>query len=87
MRGCQRKIIMLKGTDSQIFDEAYFLLRRDCEEGSAGEESILREAERIVARNATGSGRRALHTRRAWVTFLCGVLFGCGILAILLLIF
>ena len=29
MRGCQRKIIMLRGTDSEIFDEAYFLLRKD----------------------------------------------------------
>ena len=37
MRGCQRQIIMLKGTDSQIFDEAYFLLRKDFEGKSRGE--------------------------------------------------
>ena len=43
MRGCQRKIILLKGTDSQIFDEAYFLLRRGAEHRNG--EEIVREAD------------------------------------------
>lgn len=49
MRGCERKIIMLKGTDSEIFDEAYFLIRRDFKDGQAKE--IVDEAQRIVDMN------------------------------------
>ena len=49
MRGCERKIIMLKGTDSEIFDEAYFLIRRDFKDGE--EREIVDEAMRIVDMN------------------------------------
>ena len=41
MRGCQRQIIMLKGTDSQIFDEAYFLLRKDFDRSRGSMETTL----------------------------------------------
>ncbi len=51
MRGCERKIILLKGTESQMFDEAYFLVRRGFEQHSSDE--IVREAERIINRNTT----------------------------------
>ena len=53
MRGCQRQIIMLKGTDSQIFDEAYFLLRKDFDRSRGDEGELVREAERLVALNTT----------------------------------
>ena len=43
MRGCQRQIIMLKGTDSQIFDEAYFLLRKDFDRSRGSEGELVRE--------------------------------------------
>lgn len=49
MRGCERKIIMLKGTDSEIFDEAYFLIKRDFKDGE--EKEIVDEAKRIVDLN------------------------------------
>ena len=52
MRGCERKIIMLKGTDSEIFDEAYFLIRRDFKDGEAKE--IVDEAMRIVDMSQIG---------------------------------
>ena len=29
IKGCKKKIIYLKNTDSDIFDEAYFVLRRE----------------------------------------------------------
>ncbi len=83
MRGCQRKIILLKGTDSQIFDEAYFLLRRDVED--RGQEEIVREAQRIVDRNTTRRRRRRL-CKRDILAFVIGAVCGivCGILPILL---
>ena len=73
MRGCERKIIMLKGTDSEIFDEAYFIIRRDFKDKSGGE--IVREAERIVDRNTTHKRVRG-KSRREIITFGAGVFCG-----------
>ena len=77
MRGCQRQIIMLKGTESQIFDEAYFLLRKDFEGKSRDDDEIIREAQRIVDRNTTRH-RRPLE-RSPLIPFLCGF-FCCAVL-------
>lgn len=84
MRGCERKIIMLKGTDSQIFDTAYFLLRRDCEGKARPADEILREAERIVAGNTTRARLRLLCRRP--VVFLLGFLCGGAVCALLFLL-
>ena len=74
MRGCERKIILLKGTESQMFDEAYFLVRREFEQ--RGHADMMREAERIVERNTTRlCGKRSLN---AAIFFALGTL--CGIL-------
>lgn len=79
MRGCQRKIILLKGTDSQIFDEAYFLLRRGAEHRNG--EEIVREAQRIVDHNTTRRRPRRVNVRDV-LLFAAGVIFGavCGLL-------
>lgn len=86
MRGCERKIIMLKGTDSEIFDEAYFLLRRDFEGRGRREEEIVREAQRIVDKNTTRR-RTAKFDRRALLFFLAGMAAGAAGAVIFALIF
>ena len=80
MRGCERKIIMLKGTDSEIFDEAYFLLRRDFK-NTEGDE-IVREAHRIVESNTTRKRERRAGSREK-TFFAAGVAVGV-IFAVLL---
>lgn len=47
VRGCQKKIVYLKNTDSSVFDEAYFLL---CDDVSAdiSECDMIKEANRIL---------------------------------------
>lgn len=80
MRGCQRQIILLKGTDSQIFDEAYFLLRKDFDRAHGGEGELLREAERLVALNTT---RRRARRHPRLLLFAAGMLAG-GLLFLLL---
>ncbi len=85
MRGCERKIIMLKGTDSEIFDEAYFLLRRDFK-GSEGQDEIVREAQRIVDINTTRTRKRSVHIRDA-VFFVIGIAAGTLAAIILKIIF
>lgn len=74
MRGCERKIILLKGTESQMFDEAYFLVRRGFEK--RGSDEIVREAERIIDRNTTRKRQRI--EKKSIIFFFAGVI--CGIL-------
>ena len=73
MRGCERKIIMLKGTDSEIFDEAYFLIRRDFKDGEAKE--IVDEAMRIVDMNQIGYTNEAKY-KKAKKDFFIGAVIG-----------
>ena len=47
VRGCQKKIIYLKNTDSEVFDEAYFVLR-DERLGTVEECDMVKEANRIL---------------------------------------
>ncbi|MBQ6892887.1 MAG: hypothetical protein IJN48_01660 [Clostridia bacterium] len=85
MRGCERKIIMLKGTDSEIFDEAYFLIRRDFKEaGRTGE--IVREAQRIVDMNTVRHGREK-RKKKERAAFFIGLAAGLAVGVILLIIF
>ena len=63
MRGCARKVIVLKGTAQEMFDEAYFLLRPNFE--GRTKEDILRAAERIVDRNTTRKRRSPFSLRDA----------------------
>ena len=83
MRGCQRKIIMLRGTDSEIFDEAYFLLRKDFDRERQDEDALLREAQRLVELNTT---RRRTKTRPKWLLFAAGMLAGGALFLLFALI-
>ena len=83
MRGCERRVIMLKGTDSEIFDEAYFLLRRDFKNrGEEGE--IVKEAQRIVSLNTTKK-RRGTLSKKEVISFILGAVCG-GLCAAFLMI-
>jgi len=48
MRGCQRKVIFLKNTGCDLFDEAYFLVSRESEERNVSEDSMIAAANRII---------------------------------------
>ena len=84
MRGCERKVIMLKGTDSEIFDEAYFLIRRDCKESDGRE--IVSEAQRIVNMNTTRR-RHTSRKKKEAAAFFAGLFSGLAVGVILLMIF
>jgi hypothetical protein len=49
IKGCQRKIIYLKDTGSNAFDEAYFILKSDAEDGVSRGLDLVGEAKRIAA--------------------------------------
>ena len=75
MRGCERKVVVLRGTASQMFDEAYFLVRPDFERREQAE--MLCEAQRIVDRNTVRRRTRRLTVRDA-LAFAVGALAGAA---------
>ncbi len=48
MKGYQRKMVCLKQTGSELFEEAYFVLRDQAQKCNS-EEALLKEANRIVS--------------------------------------
>ena len=85
IKGLERKIMLLKGTNSKYFDEAYFIMKDDityCDDSE-----ILKEAEKIIF-SAEGckrikradkrtSAKIALFTiAGAFIGLLCGLIIG-----------
>ena len=48
VRGYQRKVIFLKDTGSQLFDEAYFVVSRQGEQAHIDQSDMVFEANRII---------------------------------------
>lgn len=57
-KGVERQVVVLKNTDSKIFEEAIFVLR---DNAKAGKSDMLTECERIIKANYTG---RTISVRR-----------------------
>ncbi len=51
MRGYQKKIIYLKNTGSDVFEEAYFVLKEQTEQKIKGRVPLIEEANRIIDEN------------------------------------
>lgn len=83
MRGCARKVVVLRGTASQMFDEAYFLVRPDFEKRKQAE--MLCEAERIVEQSTVRRRVRRIGVRDA-LAFALGSLFGALLAALCVLL-
>lgn len=91
VRGCQRKVIFLKSTESEIFSEAYFIV--DEKATSTSEADMVREANRIIDENlahTTTRGERRRGIGRIMGAILRGIpafLIGAGIAAAVCLAF
>ncbi len=88
LKGAQKKMIVVKTAESNVFEEAYFVVRRDAENSHM---DMLAEANKIIE-NCTGGRRKKEKTKlmpkfRDWVFFAGGAGFGGGIAALLFLIF
>jgi len=93
VRGSEKKIIYVKDTGSQIFEEAYFVLRRGAEGSgpSHSGEDMVQEAQRIVEESTLSYVRhkKRRQIRGRLVSFLAGaaaasLLLGAGWLLLLL---
>ncbi len=85
LKGCQKNVIILRGTDSEIFEEAFFILKRDVElDGKLRESDMITEAKRILEANATGRpAGRGKNIRGAMICFSVGAVSAFFISALL----
>ncbi len=80
IKGCKKKIIYLKNTDSDMFDEAYFVLR--CEsEGSRFADCDMVEEARRIAEGASLEKRVEKSKKGLWF-FSLGAVSATAILAL-----
>ena len=86
IKGCQKRVICLKGGKNDLFEEALLLLKD--EEESPCDCDIVKEAERFLEEKMTGKTRPALSFGLAEVLFfLAGLLlslFFWGVLQLFL---
>lgn len=84
VRGCQRRVIFLKNTDSKIFSEAYFIIDDRVDTRALTEGDMVREANRIIDESLERRGEigepRARFSRVATFLFrhLPAFLIGAG---------
>ncbi|MBQ2766667.1 MAG: hypothetical protein IJF49_01150 [Clostridia bacterium] len=85
VKGCQRRIILLRGTGSGMFEEAYFILKP--EKAHLPEQMMIAEANRIVEQNLLRGGRRERSTPQKpsgkLLAFLLGLMSGSACLGLL----
>ena len=76
-KGCEKRMIMIKNTGSELFEEAYFILNNK-KASRTSEYDMVKEANRIVAENGYISDREG-RGRTPLLVYLFGVLSGIGI--------
>lgn len=83
LKGCRKQMIVLRGTGSEIFDEAYFILKKnDDDRKYRGQErsAMLLEANRILEENRLDDIYRphTYYALRYSLFFLAGLIMGVG---------
>ena len=81
LKGCQRKMIVVQGRDKEIFETAYFVLRRESEKRALRDRDLLEEANRIINEQKIHDTAELKMKQHRWVglvLWLCGVLMGIG---------
>jgi hypothetical protein len=86
IKGTHRHMVILKNTESPLFEEAYFILR-DQENPTDCRSDMVAEANRIITANTLPSTQKPKHEKiKHRLSFLLGALVGSGITAILFVI-
>ena len=85
IKGCEKRVIQIKSPKSDIFEEAYLILK-DCEK-EVPTCDIVREAERLLSESEAGARRRLAFGWGEISFFLAGVFLAAlffGVLGLLL---
>ena len=81
IKGVQRKMIVVKTDNSNVFETAYFVLRSDSDKSKSDAIDMLTEANRIVnegndAKKSKKEKKKRFGRFAAFCIFLLGVVFG-----------
>lgn len=74
LKGCQKRMIFVKDTGCDLFDEAYFVLKNDIPSNTEIEENIVRVATEIINQNTFVKSSKRVHKFPKGVLFF---LLGC----------
>ncbi len=90
IKGCQKRMIFIKNTGCDLFDEAYFVLKNDIPATEDTQNDIIRTATAIINEHEFPfSKRKRVKKKRskALLFFLLGALLGASICALAFIIF
>ena len=81
MKSSEKKMLLLKNTGSDIFEEAYFILKDRLPAVRVSESEMIREANRIVSENLISgyfTGGKSKKRLSPLQTFFLGMVLGVG---------
>ena len=95
IKGCKKSVVYVRNTESDVFEEAYFILSDDYEVKQPTEPDMVAEANRIISESPIASyfgmsaekqkrkrgGNCSVISRGLW--FVAGALFSSGIALLL----
>lgn len=84
-KGCEKRMIMLKNTGSELFEEAYFILNTK-KSNTVTSNDMIKEANRIVADNSIIPQRKEKQKNPIFF-YILGILSGMGITALVMSFF
>ncbi len=88
VKGCERRVVYLKNTDSTVFEEAFFVMKDAKNEKPPSCLEMVREANRILNENMTVEGtscepsRPSLSIWQAGLSFLSGAALASSLFAL-----
>ena len=79
IKGCTKRVVVVKDVESDIFEEAYFIMRPKSEKakGHLGKTDILTEANRIVFDKTPDKSISPVVVRKKRKSFVRDLLFFC----------
>lgn len=81
-KGCEKRMIMLKNTGSDLFEEAYFILSNK-KNAELSRNDMIKEANRILSENNI-AGSCEKKTSPFLVQYILGFLSGIGSMALVM---
>lgn len=90
IKGCQKRMIFIKNTGCDLFDEAYFVLKSDIPASEENQDNIIRTATAIINEHEypLNKRKRAKSKRsKALLFFILGALLGATLCALGFIIF
>lgn len=88
MKGTEKKMLLLKNTGSDIFEEAYFILKDRLPAVRVSESEMVKEANRIVSENLISgyfTGGKAKGRVTPLKSFILGLVLGASVAVLVLL--